>query len=616
MPNFKKAKSNNWLESDQFGDFDCMENHNDETMSKKTGRKRIRENNNDLKSTPTKSSSVPHLFSGDRTSQRTDISGPKSQVYGELWINKHHPETVEILAVNNKKVEEVSNWILESCSRGGVLILSGPAGAGKTATVSAVAKSFDICVKEWVNPIEQVNFNNEDIFLEDSNHYPRDAVGYVSKSKQFREWLRGVKYSAVSSNSAQNKVILIEDLPNIKLDDLHEIVGNFSSSKSRIPIVFIISESAKKNNSVKQLFPPQIIDKLKISNIVFNPVTTSNMVKTLSRIAVIESRNGCRKFQVPDKQTLENLAESVGGDLRAGINALEFACLNDNRDLKDAFESVSMTASSKSSKSTKKSDKKLVTNSELSKIGGKDQGLVMFHALGKILYAKREESMESEKLPKHLQPHSRKILKSNPEEVIEKSTLSADAFNCFLHQNYPPFYTKLDDATRLSEYFSISDLFMNEWTSGGKVSLTEYGGCVGARAVMFCNSTPNQNLGMRKMNKPEYYSTVRTVRQRQYDLQNIFFAQPNTELVTSSLPLISKIRPPSLSVQKMSTIREIGTFPGIKFINLKQSETISQDDFFDDSLDEALDAATKPTEDKVAEVIEDEDILIEDFDDD
>merc|ERR1712098_334058 len=145
---------------------------------------------------------------------------------------------------------------------------------------------------------------------------------------------------------------------------------------------------------------------------------------------------------------------------------------------------------------------------------------------------------------------------------------------------------------------------------------TEYGGCVGARAVMFCNSTPSQKLGMRKMNKPEYYATVRTVRQRQYDLQNIFFAQPNAELVTSSLPLISKIRPQSLSVQKMSTIREIGTFPGIKFINLQQSETIEQDDFFDDSLDESLDAATKPTEDKVAEVIENEDILIEDFDDD
>ena len=54
----------------------------------------------------------------------------------------------------------------------------------------------------------------------------------------------------------------------------------------------------------------------------------------------------------------------------------------------------------------------------------------------------------------------------------------------------------------------------------------------------------------------------------------------------------------------------------LKFINLQQSETIEQNDFFDDSLDEALGAATNPAEDKVAEVIEDEDIVIEEFEDD
>ena len=120
MPNFKKVKSNNWIESDQFGDFDSREN--DETISKKTGRKRIRENNNDLKSTPTKASSVPNFYADDRErrSEVTEFSVPNSQNQnsGELWINKHHPNSVEVLAVNNKKVEEVTNWMLHSCSQG------------------------------------------------------------------------------------------------------------------------------------------------------------------------------------------------------------------------------------------------------------------------------------------------------------------------------------------------------------------------------------------------------------------------------------------------------------------------------------------------------------------
>ena len=119
MPNFKKVKSTNWIESDQFGDFNCMET-NEETMSKKTGRKRVRGNNNDLKSTPTKSKSVPLISTDENRLQDNPFPRPKQQISGsgELWINKHHPDSVESLAVNNKKVEEVTNWLLESCSQG------------------------------------------------------------------------------------------------------------------------------------------------------------------------------------------------------------------------------------------------------------------------------------------------------------------------------------------------------------------------------------------------------------------------------------------------------------------------------------------------------------------
>ena len=300
-----------------------------------------------------------------------------------------------------------------------MLLLCGPAGAGKTATLSCVARSLGLGVTEWVNPVEQVHYTSDRMLEDEDRSDFRDTVSYVSKSKQFREWLRGAKYSSVNEGGGGRKIILIEDLPSNKLEDLHEVLESFIGSKSRIPLVFIISESAtaKQSGSVKQIFPPQVVEKLRMSKINFNPVTTSNMVKTLTKIAVIESQKGIRKFKVPDKSTLENLAESVGGDLRAGVNALQFSCLNDTGDLKKAFESVCKTASSKPSKSgvAKKSSQSTV--SELSRIGGKDQGLVMFHALGKILYCKREEQLEAAQLPDQLQLHARRTLKSNPDEV-------------------------------------------------------------------------------------------------------------------------------------------------------------------------------------------------------
>ena len=312
--------------------------------------------------------------------------------------------------------------------------------------------------------------------MEDEGHFvPYDTVGYNSKSKQFKDWLRGAKYTPLSSDMAGGgKLILIEDMPNYKVEEFHQILESYTNSRSRVPLIFVISESAsaKKSGSTKQFFPPEILERLKIQSIVFNPVTTTNIVKILTKMAVLESQKGVRRFKVPDKNTLENLAESVGGDIRGAVNALQFSCLNETSDLKKAFEGVSKIASSKPGKSGSKNDR--VMDSELSKIGGKDQSLVMFHALGKILYAKRSDQMETFPLPKMLEKHSRKVLKSNPDEVIEKTTLSPDPFNCFLHHNYPPFFTKIQDAQRLSEYFSISDLFLKEWGTSGKMSLSKF----------------------------------------------------------------------------------------------------------------------------------------------
>ena len=452
MTSFRKVKSSNWIEADEeFGDLN---------LSSKKGKKRPRVNNNSLKTTPVKAASVTG-------SERFPAESVAPLNSSELWINNHSPASVAELAVNSKKVEEVRSWLESARSSGGCLVMAGPPGAGKTATLLTLSHTLGLAVQEWVNPVEQVNFQTEKLYDGEERDFLH-SVEYVSKAKQFQQWLRGAKYSSFSGH----KVILIEDMPSQKPEDLHDVLETFLSSKCKVPIVFIISESAtaEKSGSFRQIFPPDVLERLKIRVINFNPVTATNMVKTLNKLAVIESQRGIRKFQVPDKTTLENLAESVGGDLRAGINALQFSCLNDNKDLREAFEGVSKVASSKAGKSGKK-DKK--TESKLSKIGGKDQGIVMFHALGKILYAKREDEMEPVKLPEYLKQHSRRVLKSNPDEVIDKTTLSHDAFNCFLHQNHPPFFTKIGDMARVSEYLSVSDLFLKEWSNGGKVSLSK-----------------------------------------------------------------------------------------------------------------------------------------------
>ena len=155
-------------------------------------------------------------------------------------------------------------------------------------------------------------------------------------------------------------------------------------------VVLIISDGDNGKKSKGALLPQDWLVRVGAKTIAFNPVTSTNMVKLLTRIALEESEKGGRKFRVPEKVALENLAESVGGDLRGAVNALQFSCLNEVADLREAFHSVTAVASSKAKKKGGGQERKGGKGSSLSKIGGRDQRLQLFHALGKVSHLARE----------------------------------------------------------------------------------------------------------------------------------------------------------------------------------------------------------------------------------
>ena len=246
---------------------------------------------------------------------------------------------------------------------------------------------------------------------------------------------------------------------------------------STVPVVLIISDGKNGKKSKGTLLPQDWLMRVGAKMIAFNPVTSINMVKLLTRIVLEESQKGGRKFRVPEKAALENLAESVGGDLRGAINALQFSCLNEVGDLREAFHSVSAAAAGSKAKKKAGGQEGKGKASSLSKIGGRDQRLQLFHALGKVLYSKRGEAEESWQLPQLLKKHARNQLQACPEEVvplirpvflkslpvtqvIELSGMTSDSFCCFLHHNSPPFYTDIHDFSRLADAFSEADLML------------------------------------------------------------------------------------------------------------------------------------------------------------
>ncbi|KAG9488052.1 hypothetical protein GDO78_007710 [Eleutherodactylus coqui] len=408
------------------------------------------------------------------------VKAASDQPQDEPWIDKYKPNVQADLAVHKKKVEEVETWLkahAEKKQGGSILLLTGPSGCGKTVTILVLAKEAGIQVQEWINPVMQEFKQNEapEIFDRDMGF---QIFTSQSQAALFQDFLlRANKYNKLQmvgeSLSSDRKLIIVDDMPNQFYRDpasLHDILRRFVKT-GRCPLVFIISDSLSGDSHQRRLFPKEIQDELCVSNISFNPVAPTNMMKVLSRIAASEATMNRGKFVVPDKEALELLCSGCSGDIRSAINSLQFSALKDSSLPSDFWakkkgKPLKTSKTSSKLKNKNKSNKVGDKTDDVQAIGGKDASLFLFRALGKILHCKRE-APESDvgyhKLPAHLSEHDRDLLLVVPEAVVEKSHMQSELFNLYLHQNYVDFFSDIDDLVRASEYFSAADVLTGDW---------------------------------------------------------------------------------------------------------------------------------------------------------
>ncbi|XP_078317725.1 cell cycle checkpoint protein RAD17-like [Crassostrea virginica] len=626
----KKASSSQWVTS-SFGDFEDFGAFGTSTQTAKTKQSK-------LVTKPL--SQCPQKFDGKKRPSYED----------QLWSDKHSPRSASDLAVHKKKIEELQNWLQRhthvntqskavACP---MALLTGPAGAGKTALVKVLAKELNCELKEWSNPI--AGSYDESSFPDRRNawsDYSRVEGSYSSSQlSQFQQFLlRADKYNSLDifGNVAPGKIILVEEFPNMVYKDaaaFHDILRKYSKV-GKCPLVFIISDSSSGESSERLLFPKHLQEELHIENISFNPIAATTMLKILTKIATEEAANGMHKFAIPSKAVIESISMSSAGDIRGAINALQFACLKDTHDLLPVATKGKQTKK-KTSKGESKSNKKTGNKSSsdpdstLAAIGGRDTSLFLFRALGKILYCKRDDPSNHPALPKlppHLGEHERDPLSLNPEEVIEKCNLSGDYFSAYLHQNYLEFFSEISDVVRASEYLSDSDFMTFEWST--RSVLAEYAASIATRGLLHSNSsrskhtTGGSGLGWKPLHKPQWYSVCKTERQHCESARHLFksYACPPDVLQTELVPFLSLIDVTLHDPGQISFIHEISKFTSTKF----RSEKLDERDVELDQNSQDLETpdVTK-TEDGdltssqnkvVTEEVEEEEYEITDFDD-
>jgi cell cycle checkpoint protein len=349
------------------------------------------------------------------------------------------------------------------------LVLKGPAGAGKTATIMTLAKALDMDVVEWRNPKDS-QFSSE---------------GYLSMLAQFEDFLgRSGKFGSLEFGSrvsdgnivstteisievpSRRKVILLEEFPNtftssstaaisFRKSLLNYLAANppsFTSSRhhrqneNHAPIVMIITESLLAAGtssddifSAHRLLGPDILGHTSASVIEFNSMASTFMIKALDLVIKKEARQSGRR-RVPGLSVLKKLGET--GDIRSAIAALEFLCLrgNDEDDWGGSVASRAKKGINSSSNFTK------LERDSLENIMRRETSLGIFHAVGKVVYNKREEVPSTHLLPEpkpppqppdHMAQHTRlQTSVVSPDELIGSTGTDTQTFVAALHENY------------------------------------------------------------------------------------------------------------------------------------------------------------------------------------
>ncbi|XP_007897969.1 cell cycle checkpoint protein RAD17 isoform X1 [Callorhinchus milii] len=514
----------------------------------------------------------------------------------EPWVDEYIPRTQSELAVHKKKIEEVENWlkvhIRQRCHQdGSILLLTGPSGAGKTATLQVLVKELEIQLLEWTNPLQN-EFKKPE--FRDSFDIDSSFQQYTSTSQSvlFHEFLlRANKYNKLQmlgdSFQTDKKVILVEDIPNQFYRDpscMHEVLRRRFVQTARCPLVFIISDSVSGSSNQRFLFPKDIQEELCIYNISFNPVAPTNMMKVLNRIASQESGG---KTVAPDKAMLELVCQGSAGDIRCAINSLQFASAQGSSLEQNqlSFSKRKILAKAGTFSKGKLKGKASEKGDCLQAIGNKDPCLFLFRALGKILYCKREapNGVDLNDLPTHLSEHERDPLLVNPEEVIENSHMSAELFNLYLHQNYLDFFKEIEDVVRASDYLSDANFLIADWNHHS--TMMTYSASVATRGIIHANTARARancqgGIGFKPFHKPQWLLINKKYHENCNAAKGFFsnFCLAPICLQTQLLPYLALLTNPMRNQAQINFIQDVGTFPFKRYPARLTLETLTDKD--------------------------------------
>ncbi|GAX79901.1 hypothetical protein CEUSTIGMA_g7341.t1 [Chlamydomonas eustigma] len=363
------------------------------------------------------------------------LDSERRQEDNDPWYVKHEPKTLEevSIALQPKKATELINW-LESQQphsyRAGssrLLILSGPPGSCKSTAVKVLSSQQGFDMVEWTPPApmlwsefrQQAPGNDKDrgteyiskldefdMFVSRAK-YP--SLPVLKSTKYLEETGEGVPLAHGNNRSEKSKLILIDDLPHVMdaagslrlLSSLQDLVAT-----SRCPVILLTTSTSTSSSSTigeggsnavlgsaKGLHKDMLAGLLARGavNISFNPVTNANISKVVANVAKKEG------LSIPEA-AVASIVSLCNGDVRNAIQSLQLMYQSQSsqiRALPTSSEKAKPLSKRAGAAAAKANASRVLLPSELQGFAQlqRDQGLQLFHVLGKILYNKRDSSL-------------------------------------------------------------------------------------------------------------------------------------------------------------------------------------------------------------------------------
>ncbi|KAH9177779.1 Rad17-domain-containing protein [Lactarius sanguifluus] len=378
-----------------------------------------------------------------------------------LWADKYEPQSLGDLAVHKRKVDDVRRWLVEAFSEQGrsghrrLLVLTGPAGSGKTATLRVLAHEMNFEIiehKTHVNTVQVSTFASEPSM----SNTPDVFSTFLARASA---------YTSIFT-SARQKLVLVEDLPNILHPAVrarfHDALRNHVEHGSSVaPVVLVISDAglcveASSNGSssrdvvidARAVVPPGLPAHL-FTETRFNPIAPTLLASALKRVTALANVRLSQSI-------LNSVVEGAGGDVRSAIMTLEFTCAR----------SASWKQSSRSNVGS------IVSTTQ------KENALLLFHLIGKIMYNKRKgdphpksasaKDISRERvldrtlndpppLSSWLATEERRTSRVDVNLLYASTPVDASLFGLYVHQNYTQYCSSVEQCSSLIDNLSWTD---------------------------------------------------------------------------------------------------------------------------------------------------------------